>query len=162
MRATGLWQTSQNPQDSVTRRQTKPIPILINPLTQLSLHWHFHLKSSPVHPLQSCTLGCMLPTLRCRSLQNSFLIEANYVKIKNLFQGYSPPLIFSTLEKCIFTHCFCICIFPRQLHTVESVPFPEATKPERHYLPGKEVTSVVIFRYFLKAFLIAKTFFSTV
>lgn len=84
------------------------------------------------------------------------------MKIKSSFQVYYSPLIFSTLEKCILTHCFCICSFPRQFHTVEIIPFPEATKPERHFLAGKEVISAVFFSYFLKTFLIVETFFSTV
>lgn len=95
-------------------------------------------------------------------MQNSFLLEANYVKIKSSFHVYSCSLICSTLEECILIHCFCICSFPRQLHTVEIIPFPEATKPKRHFLAGKEVTSVVLFSYFLKAFLTVKTFFPTV
>ena len=56
-------------------------------------NWHLHLKPS-VHPVQSYTLELVLPICTCRSLQNSFLREANCMKIKNSIQRYCSPLFF--------------------------------------------------------------------
>ena len=97
-------------------------------------NWHLHLKPS-VHPVQSYTLELVLPICTCRSLQNSFLREANCMKIKNSIQRYCSPLFFLTWERCVLSGCFCVCSSPKEA-------LLEATMPERHFLAGKEVISV--------------------
>lgn len=109
--------------ETINRRQTKTITILLNPWAQLSLCWHVHLTSS------SCTLypGLALPTLKCRFLLYSFLIEVNYLKLKiqsrNIllhhffifcycfFSSYFPTSFFLTQEQCVLGCCSCICSF---------------------------------------------------
>ena len=57
------------------------------------------------------------------TLQNSFPIEFNHIKIKNSIQEYTSSLPFLTWEQCVLSCCSCICSFPQKHLMAEIIPF---------------------------------------